>query len=36
LIEFQGDSAAFVTRPAGFAAQLAETLHGVTSPDSTA
>jgi pimeloyl-ACP methyl ester carboxylesterase len=35
LIEFQGDSAAYVTRPAGFAAHLAETLHGVTSPDST-
>jgi pimeloyl-ACP methyl ester carboxylesterase len=35
LIEFQGDSTAFVTRPAGFAAQLAETLHGLTSPDGT-
>ena len=33
LIEFQGDGAAFVTRPAGFAAQLAETLHGVPPPD---
>ena len=35
LIEFQGDSAAFVTRPAGFAAQLGETLHGVSPPDGT-
>ena len=33
LIEFQGDSGAFVTRPATFAAQLAETLHGVPPPD---
>jgi pimeloyl-ACP methyl ester carboxylesterase len=33
LIEFQGDSGAFVTRPASFAAQLAETLHGVPPPD---
>jgi pimeloyl-ACP methyl ester carboxylesterase len=33
LIEFQGDGAAFVTRPAGFAAQLAETLHAVPPPD---
>jgi acetyltransferase/esterase len=33
LIEFQGDGTAFVTRPAGFAAQLAETLHGVPPPD---
>ena len=33
LIEFQGDSGAFVTRPAAFAAQLAETLHGVPPPD---
>ena len=35
LIEFQGDSAAFLTRPATFAAQLAETLHGVSAPDGT-
>jgi pimeloyl-ACP methyl ester carboxylesterase len=35
LTEFQGDSAAFVTRPAGFAGQLAEMLHGVTSQDGT-
>jgi pimeloyl-ACP methyl ester carboxylesterase len=35
LIEFQGDAAAFVTRPAGFAAHLAETLHGVSAPDGT-
>jgi pimeloyl-ACP methyl ester carboxylesterase len=35
IIEFQGDSAAFVTRPAGFAAQLAETLHGVSASDGT-
>lgn len=35
LIEFQGDGVAYVSRPAGFAAQLAETLHGVTSPDGT-
>jgi pimeloyl-ACP methyl ester carboxylesterase len=35
LIEFQGDGAAFVTRPAGFAAQLAATLHGVSVPDGT-
>jgi alpha-beta hydrolase superfamily lysophospholipase len=35
LIEFQGDGAAFVTRPASFAAQLAETLHGVPPPDGT-
>jgi acetyltransferase/esterase len=33
LIEFQGDGAAYVTRPSGFAAQLAETLHGVPPPD---
>ena len=35
LIEFQGDGAAFVTRPAVFAAQLAEMLHGVPPPDGT-
>ena len=35
LIEFQGDGAAFVTRPAGFAAQLAESLHGVHGGDGT-
>ena len=35
LIEFPGDGAAFVTRPAGFAAQLTETLHGVTAADGT-
>jgi len=33
LIEFQGDSAGFVARPAAFAAQLAEMLHGVPPPD---
>ena len=33
LIEFQGDGGAFVTRPASFAAQLAEILHGVPPPD---
>jgi alpha-beta hydrolase superfamily lysophospholipase len=33
MIEFQGDDAAFVARPAVFAAQLAEMLHGVPPPD---
>ena len=33
LIEFQGDGTGYVTRPASFAAQLAETLHGVPPPD---
>jgi len=33
LVEFQGDGAAYATRPAAFAAQLAELLHDVTSPD---
>ena len=33
LIEFQGDGAAFVSRPAVFAAHLAEMLHGVPPPD---
>lgn len=35
LIEFQGDSSAYATRPAGFAAQLAELLHGVSASDGT-
>jgi pimeloyl-ACP methyl ester carboxylesterase len=35
LIEFQGDGRAFVTRPAGFAAQLAEALEGVHGGDGT-
>ena len=33
LVEFQGDGAAYATRPAAFAAQLAELLHDVTTPD---
>ena len=33
LIEFQGDGTGYVTRPASFSAQLAETLHGVPPPD---
>lgn len=36
LIEFQGDGRAFMTRPTGFAAQLAEMLQGVHGSDSTA
>jgi hypothetical protein len=35
LVEFQGDGAAFVTRPAGFAAELSEMLLGVHGGDST-
>jgi pimeloyl-ACP methyl ester carboxylesterase len=35
LVEFQGDGAAFVTRPAGFAAQLAEMLQGMHGSDGT-
>jgi pimeloyl-ACP methyl ester carboxylesterase len=33
LIEFQGDGTGYITRPAIFAAQLAEALHGVPPPD---
>jgi pimeloyl-ACP methyl ester carboxylesterase len=33
LIEFQGGGAAYVTRPAGFAAQLAGMLQGASTPD---
>ncbi|MFI5079174.1 MAG: hypothetical protein ACHQRO_17615 [Vicinamibacteria bacterium] len=33
LIEFPGDGTGYVTRPASFASQLAETLHGVPPPD---
>jgi len=33
LSEFQGDGTGYITRPATFAAQLAETLHGVPPPD---
>lgn len=36
LIEFQGDGRAFMTRPTGFASQLAEMLQGVHGSDGTA
>jgi pimeloyl-ACP methyl ester carboxylesterase len=36
LIEFQGDGRAFMTRPTGFASQLADMLQGVHGSDGTA